>query len=120
MGEVDADGHVRVTGRRSDRIVTGGVNVDPAEVEDILRSHPGLDDVSVVGVPDTEWGEVVAAAAVRRPGAYPDPAELQTLARARLASSKIPRLVVFLDELPRNANGKVDREKIRGFFAGAD
>jgi O-succinylbenzoic acid--CoA ligase len=117
LGELDADGHLRVTGRRSDRIVTGGVNVDPAEVEDILRTHPGVHDVSVVGVPDDEWGEVVAAAAVRRPGQYPDPAELETLARARLTSSKIPRRIVFLDDLPRNANGKVDREAVRGFFA---
>ena len=116
LGELDADGHLRVTGRRSDRIVTGGVNVDPAEVEDILRSHPGVTDVSVVGLPDPEWGEVVAAAAVRRPGLYPDPAELETLARSRLTSSKIPRRILFLEELPRNANGKVNREAVRGFF----
>ena len=116
LGELDADGHLRVTGRRSDRIVTGGVNVDPAEVEDILRTHPGVHDVSVVGLPDDEWGEVVAAAAVRRPGLYPDPAELESLARARLTSSKIPRRILFLEELPKNPNGKVDREAVRGFF----
>jgi O-succinylbenzoic acid--CoA ligase len=113
LGELDGDGHLRVTGRRADRIVTGGVNVDPAEVEDILRTHPGVHDVSVVGIPDPEWGEVVAAAAVRMPGVYPDPAELETLARARLTSSKIPRRIVFVDDLPRNANGKVDREAVR-------
>jgi acyl-CoA synthetase (AMP-forming)/AMP-acid ligase II len=116
LGELDADGHVRVTGRRSDRIVTGGVNVDPAEVEDILRTHPGVHDVSVVGLPDAEWGEVVAAAAVRRPGLYPDPAALESHARARLTSAKIPRRIVFLEDLPRNPNGKVDREAVRGFF----
>jgi O-succinylbenzoic acid--CoA ligase len=116
LGELDGDGHLRVTGRRSDRIVTGGVNVDPAEVEDILRSHPGIDDVSVVGLPDSEWGEVVAAAAVRMPGAYPDPAELETLARERLTSAKVPRRIVFVDDLPRNPNGKVDREALRAAF----
>jgi O-succinylbenzoic acid--CoA ligase len=118
LGELDRDGHLRVTGRRSDRIVTGGVNVDPAEVEDILRSHPGVQDVSVVGLPDPEWGEVVAAAAVRTPGVYPDPAELETLARSRLTSSKIPRRIVFVEDLPRNANGKVDREAVRASFVG--
>jgi O-succinylbenzoic acid--CoA ligase len=117
LGELDADGHLRVTGRRSDRIVTGGVNVDPAEVEDLLRTHPGVDDVSVVGLPDDEWGEVVAAAAVRRPGLYPDPAELESLARSRLTSAKIPRRILFVGDLPRNPNGKVDREVVRGFFA---
>jgi acyl-CoA synthetase (AMP-forming)/AMP-acid ligase II len=100
--------------------VTGGVNVDPAEVEDILRSHPGVQDVSVVGLPDPEWGEVVGAAAVRTPGIYPDPAELETLARSRLTSSKIPRRIVFVEDLPRNANGKVDREAVRASFAGVD
>jgi O-succinylbenzoic acid--CoA ligase len=118
VGQLDGDGHLRVTGRRTDRIVTGGVNVDPAEVEDVLRGHPGLDDVSVVGLPDPVWGEVVAVAAVRRPGLYPDPAELELLARERLTSSKIPRRILFLDELPRNANGKVDRDALRGFFRG--
>ena len=117
IGELDSDGHLRVTGRRSDRIVTGGVNVDPAEVEEILRTHPGVHDVSVVGLPDPEWGEVVAAAAVRTPGVYPDPAELETLARARLTSAKIPRRIVFVEDLPRNANGKVDREAVRATFA---
>ena len=114
LGEVDAVGRLRVTGRRADRIVTGGVNVDPAEVEDVLRLHGGVQDVSVVGVPDTEWGEVVAAAVVRRPGSYPDPAELETLARARLSTSKIPRRFVFVQDLPRNPNGKVDRGAVRG------
>jgi acyl-CoA synthetase (AMP-forming)/AMP-acid ligase II len=70
-----------------------------------------------VGLPDPEWGEVVAAAAVRSPGLYPDPAELESLARARLTSSKIPRRILFVGDLPRNVNGKVDREAVRGFFA---
>jgi O-succinylbenzoic acid--CoA ligase len=116
LGEVDPEGHLRVTGRRSDRIVTGGVNVDPSEVEDVLRAHPGVHDLSVVGLPDPEWGEVVAVAAVRRPGLYPDPAELEVLARARLTSAKIPRRILFIEDLPRNANGKVDRDAVRGFF----
>ena len=116
LGEIDADGHLWITGRRSDRIVTGGVNVDPVEIEDVLRSHAGVSDAAVVGLPDERWGEVVAAAVVSAVGAYPDPGELEGLTRARLTSSKVPRRWLFLSELPRNANGKVDRNAVRQGF----
>lgn len=116
LGELDRDGHLWITGRRSDRIVTGGVNVDPVEVEDILRLHTGVADAAVVGLPDDRWGEVVAAAVVRLGGAYPDPAELEGLVRARLTTAKVPRRWIFLPELPRNANGKVDRDAVRQGF----
>ena len=116
LGEIDGDGHLWITGRRSDRIVTGGVNVDPVEVEDILRLHDGVSDAAVVGLPDDRWGEVVAAAVVALKGAYPDPAELEDLTRARLTTAKVPRRWLFLAELPRNANGKVDRDAVRQGF----
>jgi O-succinylbenzoic acid--CoA ligase len=119
LGELDADGHLWITGRRSDRIVTGGVNVDPMEIEDILRLHNGVSDAAVVGLPDERWGEVVAAAVVREGGAYPDPSELEELTRARLTTAKVPRRWIFLTELPRNANGKVDRDAVRQGFATA-
>jgi O-succinylbenzoic acid--CoA ligase len=119
LGELDPDGHLWITGRRSDRIVTGGVNVDPIEIEDILRLHGGVSDAAVVGLPDERWGEVVAAAVVREGGAYPDPAELEELTRARLTTAKVPRRWLFLSELPRNANGKVDRDAVRQGFATA-
>jgi O-succinylbenzoic acid--CoA ligase len=119
LGELDAEGHLWITGRRSDRIVTGGVNVDPIEVEDILRLHTGVSDAVVVGLPDERWGEVVAAAVVRIGGAYPDPGELEELARARLTTAKVPRRWLFLAELPKNANGKVDRDVVRQGFATA-
>ena len=119
LGELDDDGHLWVTGRRSDRIVTGGVNVDPVEVEDVLRLHTGVSEAVVVGVPDERWGEVVAAAVVRSSGAYPDPGELEELTRTRLTTSKVPRRWLFLAELPRNANGKVNRDAVRQGFATA-
>lgn len=118
LGEIDADGHLWITGRRADRIVTGGVNVDPAEVEDVLRLHAGVSDAVVIGLPDERWGETVAAAVVRASGAYPDPSELEGLARARLTNAKVPRRWLFLAELPRNPNGKVDRDAVRQGFAG--
>jgi O-succinylbenzoic acid--CoA ligase len=119
LGEIDGDGDLWVTGRRSDRIVTGGVNVDPVEVEEVLRLHDGVSEAVVVGLPDERWGEVVAAAVVRSGGAYPDPDELEELTRTRLTTSKVPRRWLFLAELPRNVNGKVDRDAVRQGFSGS-
>lgn len=113
LGELDNEGHLWITGRRAVRIVTGGVNVDPVEVEEVLRAHRDVSDAVVVGVPDERWGEVVAAAVVAAPGSDPDPAELEALARCRLAGAKVPRRWLFLGDLPRNANGKVDRDAVR-------
>ncbi|MBW3535078.1 MAG: AMP-binding protein [Gemmatimonadetes bacterium] len=118
LGEKDSEGHLWVTGRRAERIVTGGVNVDPVEVEDVLRLHEGVEDVAVVGVEDEDWGEVVAAAIVRRPGAYPDPGELESLARARITTAKIPRQWTFVDAVPRNRNGKIERGAVRAMLEG--
>jgi len=108
-GRIDEDGHLWVTGRLSDRIVTGGASVDPVEVEDVIREHPGVGDVCVVGVDDERWGQIVTAAIVPH---ETDTLDAETLARFcedKLASPKRPRAWAFLDELPRNANGKVDR-----------
>ena len=120
LGVLDGRGRLVVSGRRTDRIVTGGVNVDPAEVEDVLRLSEGVREVSVVGLPDPEWGELVAAAVVRASGAWPDASELAALARTRLTAAKIPRRVVFVEGLPRNANGKVDRAAVRALFGDLD
>ena len=116
LGEIDEEGHLWITGRRSDRIVTGGVNVDPVEVEDVLRFHAGVSDAAVVGLPDERWGEVVAAAVVCVGGASLDSGELEGLTGAHLTTAKVPRRWLFLRELPRNANGKVDRDAVRHGF----
>lgn len=111
-GTVDDEGHVYVTGRRSHRIVTGGVTVDPAEVEEVLRQRPGIEDVAVVGLPDAEWGELLVAVVIRRAGSALDEAELDAATRERLSSPKVPRRFIFVDSLPRNANGKLDRARL--------
>lgn len=115
VGRVDGDGDLWITGRRSSRIVSGGVTVDPAEVEDVLRSHPMVDEACVVGIPDAEWGEKVAAALVFRDGAY-DLESVDAMARERLSPAKRPRRWLPLDALPLNPNGKVDRETVRARF----
>jgi O-succinylbenzoic acid--CoA ligase len=115
LGRLDGDGHLWVTGRISSRIISGGVNVDPAEVEAVLRTHPGVRDVAVVGVPDPEWGERVVAALVvdGRPRVRE---ELDNLARLVLSPAKRPRDFREVGSLPRNPNGKVDRAGVRALF----
>jgi O-succinylbenzoic acid--CoA ligase len=122
-GRMDGEGRLWVTGRLSLRIVSGGVTVDPAEVEAALRSHPDVREVTVVGLPDAEWGERVAAAVVP---ASPGPLQeeearrleeaLGSLCRERLAPAKRPRRIRVLPELPRNPNGKVDRAALRSLL----
>lgn len=118
LGEVDEEGLLRVTGRASDRIVSGGVNVDPVEVEDVLRAHPAVTDVAVVGVPSTEWGETVAALVVPVWEAFDLP-EVEAYIRERLSGPKRPRMWKVEGAVPRNPNGKVDRDAVRALFSSA-
>jgi acyl-CoA synthetase (AMP-forming)/AMP-acid ligase II len=116
LGWVDEDGYVYLAGRASDLIIRGGENIAPDEVEQVLVSHPAVDEAAVVGVPDEEWGERVAAVVVRRPDA-PAPVtadELIEYARQRLASFKKPERIVFADSLPRGPLGKLLRNEVRG------
>lgn len=111
-GEFDEDGHLWVTGRLSERIVTGGATVDPAEVENVLREHPGVAEAAVVGVDDDKWGQIVTAAVVEREPGTLAAETLSGFCQDKLSSPKRPRAWTFVDELPRNANGKVDRRKV--------
>lgn len=111
LGHRDADGDLWITGRRSDRIVSGGVNVDALEVEEALRGHPAVVDACVGGIPDEEWGEVVAAWVVPVEGEF-DLDEVAEWVAGRLAPAKRPRRWVVDRELPLYANGKVDRALI--------
>jgi len=118
LGELDDEGHLWITGRRSDRIVTGGFTVDPAEVVAVLESHASVREAAVLGVPDPEWGERVVAVVVMTGPGGGDLAGLEALCRARLTSAKVPRRWMVLDTLPRNANGKVDREALVRLVGG--
>lgn len=109
LGELDADGCLRVLSRRDDLIISGGENVYPAEIEHALREHPAVADAVVVGVPDGQWGEVpLAFVELRAPG-EPD---LRAFLAPRLARYKIPR-IAFVDAIPRLANGKPDRASLK-------
>lgn len=112
LGCLDAEGDLWITGRRSERIVTGGVNVDAHEVEAVLREHPAVRDACVVALPDERWGEVVAAVLVAV-GQGVDVEALAEWARVRLSPPKRPRRWLVVDRLPLNTSGKVDRGSVR-------
>jgi acyl-CoA synthetase (AMP-forming)/AMP-acid ligase II len=112
-GRLDGDGYLFVEGRLDDVIVRGGENMSPGEIEDVLLLHPGVADAGVTGVPDDEWGEVVAAAVVLEPGAIAGEAELTAWVAERLRSSRAPVLVELRAELPYNETGKLLRRVLR-------
>jgi o-succinylbenzoate---CoA ligase len=113
LGTLDERGRLRVIGRRSDTIVTGGENVAPAEVEAVLLEHRAVADAAVHARPDAEWGERLVASVVLREGAEASVDELRTHCAARLASFKVPKTFDFTDALPRTANGKLLRGELR-------
>ena len=112
-GYFDEDGFLYIHDRVKDMIVSGGENVYPAEVESVLFSHPAVDDVAVLGVPDERWGEAVKAVVVLRPGAAASEAELIEFCRGRIADYKRPRSVDFAPALPRNPTGKILKRELR-------
>jgi acyl-CoA synthetase (AMP-forming)/AMP-acid ligase II len=117
LGYVDPDGYVFLVGRKDDMIIRGGENIAPAEVESVLQTHPCVDEVAVLGLPSEEWGQIVAAAVVLKPGTSASPEDLVGHCRTRLASFKKPEVVRVLDELPRNPLGKVLRNELRARFS---
>jgi acyl-CoA synthetase (AMP-forming)/AMP-acid ligase II len=119
LGRRDADGWFWITGRVKDLIITGGENVSPVEVEAVLRAHPDVADVAVIGTPHPRWGEQVTAVVVRRQGAAVDGEALVAFAGARLAGFKKPRRVEFVAALPRNAANKVQTHVLKAEFGGA-
>jgi O-succinylbenzoic acid--CoA ligase len=112
LGHFDEDGDLWVTGRRSDRIVSGGITIDATHIEDVLCEHEGVQDACVVGVPDPEWGEIVSAWVVPT-GDGLDLDLLEGYVQKFLGEAKRPRIWVVGGEIPRNANGKVERHRVR-------
>ena len=117
LGYVDEDGYVFLAGRAKDFIKRGGEMISPEEVEQTLGRHPGVDEAAIIGVPDPVWGERVRAVVVPRQDGAVDESELIEFCRQRLASFKKPESVVFIDELPRNALGKVLKRVLQERYA---
>jgi malonyl-CoA/methylmalonyl-CoA synthetase len=113
MGTRDAQGYVRIVGRSKDLIISGGLNVYPVEIEDALNNLPGVLESAVVGVPHPDFGEVGCAFVLPKPGVTLDPLALLQALKSQLANFKVPKQCVVLQELPRNAMGKVQKNVLR-------
>lgn len=116
VGEVDQEGYISIVGRLKDLIITGGYNVYPKEVEEVLRSHPSVRDAAVVGIPSPQWGEEVVAFVISEPGVTAP--ELIAYCGGGLANYKRPKRVIFVEEFPRNALGKVLAFELRKLAQG--
>jgi O-succinylbenzoic acid--CoA ligase len=117
-GYFDSEGYLYVLDRRDDLIVTGGENVYPAEVESVLSTHPAVREAGVYAMPDATWGQTVAAAVIPEPGAEVSVEALQAYCRERLAGYKVPSRVLFTEDLPRTASGKLLRRELRRSLGG--
>ena len=113
LGFWDEDGYIFLSGRAKDFIKRGGEMIAPEEVEQIIMSHPGVDEAAIIGIPDIEWGERVRALVVKKPGAEVSMQDVVEHCRPRMAGFKRPEDVIFVDELPRNPMGKVLKRVLR-------
>jgi acyl-CoA synthetase (AMP-forming)/AMP-acid ligase II len=116
IGFLDAEGFLHITDRKKDMIISGGFNVYPSEVEQVIWTHPAVQDCAVIGAPHPEWGEAVTAVVELNPGAQLTEADLIAHCRAILGGIRTPKKVLFVDALPRSANGKVLKKDIREPF----
>jgi fatty-acyl-CoA synthase len=113
LATMDAEGYVKIVGRKKDMLITGGFNVYPAEIEEYLFTHPKVQNVSVIGIPDDVMGEVAAAYIIPREGETIDPQEIVDYCHGEIANFKVPRYVVLVDELPMTQSGKIQKFKLR-------
>ncbi len=122
VGKIGTDGYVTIVGRSKDLIISGGYNVYPAEIEGYINDMPGVAESAVIGVRHADFGEAVVAVVVRKPGAALDGVAIGAELKCRIANFKVPKAVFVVDDLPRNAMGKVQknllREQHKGLFAG--
>jgi long-chain acyl-CoA synthetase len=119
MGYVDDDGYLYLTDRSANVVISGGVNIYPAEIDAVLLEHPAVGDVATIGVPDEEWGESVKAVVQLRDGVEPSDVlaeELIAFTRERLARFKCPRSLDFVDDLPRHDTGKIYKRLLRDSY----
>ena len=119
LGYLDENGEIRVVDRKKECINTGGEKVFPLEVEEVINQHPKVDDVCVIGVPDEEWGNTIRAVVQRKRGESLVEQEIRDFCRGRIAGYKIPRTVVFVEELPHSPVGKMLRQQVRDSYGRA-
>lgn len=117
LGRIDTEGYVTIVGREKDLIISGGYNVYPKEVEQLLDDQPGVKESAVIGVPHSDFGEAVVAVLVAEPGSVPDLEAIKEAVKAKLANYKRPKEYIVLDALPRNTMGKVQKKTLRTEYA---
>jgi malonyl-CoA/methylmalonyl-CoA synthetase len=117
VGRIDVNGYVTIVGRSKDLIISGGYNVYPKEIESYLDDMPGVAESAVIGVPHRDFGEAVTAVVVSRPGATLDEAAIIAALKSQIAAFKVPKRVYVVDDLPRNAMGKVQKNALRKRYA---
>jgi acyl-CoA synthetase (AMP-forming)/AMP-acid ligase II len=118
---MDDGGYVYILDRTRDMVISGGLNIYPREVEEVLLTHPALSEVCVFGVPDDKWGEALKAHVVLRAGQSATAAEIIAFAGERMAGYKKPKTVDFVDEIPKTTYGKPDKKAVRApYWAGQD
>ena len=113
MGYLDAEGYLYVVDRKSDMVISGGANIYPAEIEAVLIAMPGVADCAVFGIPDAEFGEALAAAVQLVEHADVDATQVREFLRERIADFKVPRVVTFHEQLPREDTGKIFKRRLR-------
>jgi len=113
VGYVDADGYVFLCDRKRDMVISGGVNIYPAEIEAVLHGIPGVQDCAVFGIPDAEFGEALMAVVEPQPGATLAVADIRTALKATLADYKVPRQIEIRSGLPREDSGKIFKRRLR-------
>jgi fatty-acyl-CoA synthase len=118
IGRLDADGYLHIVDRKKDMIISGGFNVFPREIEDVIGAHPAVAQVAVIGIPDDRWGEAVKAVVVLRPGQSVDAAELVSRVKAAKGSVQAPKSVDFADAIPMSPLGKPDKKALRARYWG--
>jgi acyl-CoA synthetase (AMP-forming)/AMP-acid ligase II len=116
LGRLDDQGYLYFTDRKKDLVKTGGENVYPKEVEDVLGEHPSIAEVTVIGLPDPKWGEAVTAVVVLREGNSLTLQEAKDFCRDKIAGYKIPKALRIVDAIPKNATGKVVKRELRDQF----
>ena len=120
LGRFDADGYLYIEGRKKDMIISGGINVYPREIEELLHTHPSVAEAAIVGLPDDRWGERVVAFVVTEPNQESDEQALLDFCAQGLTKHKVPKQVVFIDQIPRNPSGKILKRVLRDQHATQD
>jgi len=116
IGHIDEDGYLYITDRKKDMIITGGFNVYPQTIEQVIWSHSAVQDCAVIGVPDEDWGEAVKAVVEVKPGQTIDVEEIKALCKKKLGSVKTPKTVDIIKELPRSSVGKVLKKDLQRLY----